>query len=144
MNNTSPQRYDNRDYDTSFGDGVLQSMKVSIVLSFLFSIFSLVSGNEMSVIEAVGKFIGLFLSLGFVSSIITLAVTFIFAYPVAIILRYFKLDSEINGGLVGGLLVFSSLMWMSMGSFISLYYVMVFWGMACGYAFMRGYNKGEK
>ena len=138
------QRYDERDYDSSFGDGVWQSVKTSMVLSFAFPVFSLLLQNNLSLVEFIGTAIASFFYMGLITGLITLAVTLVFAYPTIIILRYLNLASEINAGLAAGFITFVFLMWAFAGKFTSFYYVIVFWGMACGYAFMRGYKKGEK
>ena len=140
---SNQQQYDERDYDTSFGDGVWQSIKTSIVMSFAFPLFGLLLQNDLTLVELIARTIAAFFYMSLITGLITLAVTLVFAFPTVVILRYLNLASEINAGLVAGFITFVFLMWAFAGKFIPFYYVFVFWGMACGYAFMRGYNKGK-
>ncbi len=141
---SNQQQYDERDYDTSFGDGVWQSVKTSMVLSFAFPVFGLLLQNDLSLVELIGRTIISFFYMGFITGLITLIATLVFAYPTVIILRYLNLVTEINAGLAAGFITFVFLMWAFAGKFVSFHYVIVFWGMACGYSFMAGYNKVVK
>ncbi len=135
---------DERDYDTSFGEGVWQGIKTSFFLSFVLSLFGPLMQSNSSLAKLIETTFISFFSISLITSFITLIVILIVASPTVVILRYFDLNSDINGALVAGALVFAFLMWVSSGNFESSDYIIVFWGMACGYAFMRGYHKGEK
>ena len=137
--------YVNRqEHETSFSCGLWQSLKVSVALSFISSLFVFVSANSESLAGTIGTFVGIFLWMCIITGFITLISVMIIAYPTVFILSYFNLTDEINAALVGGFVTFVTLMWMSVGEFDSFYYVIVFWGLACGYAFMKGYKNGAK
>ena len=131
------------DYDTFFGDGVLNSVMTSIVLSFIFPVIFLLLQNSLSLVELIGMAIALFFYMSLITGLITLVVTLLFAYPTVLILRYLNSASELNAGLAAGFITFVFLMWAFAGKFTPFLYFIVFWGMACGYAFMRGYNNGR-
>ncbi len=131
------------DYDTFFGNGVLNSVMTSIVLSFVFPVVFLLLQNNSSLVELIGMAITLFFYMSLITGLITLVVTLLFAYPTVLILRYLNLASELNAGLVAGFITFVFLMWAFAGKFTPFLYFIVFWGMACGYAFMRGYSNGR-
>jgi VIT1/CCC1 family predicted Fe2+/Mn2+ transporter len=138
------QQYDDRDYDASFGDGVWQSIKVSTVLSFFYSVFIFILGSNKPLFEFFAITVAWFVFLSIITGFITLIATNIIAKPAVAILNYFNLADEISAAILSGLITFAVLMWFSSGKFIAFYYAIIFWGIACGYAFMNGYKKGAK
>jgi len=135
---------DERDYDTSFGEGVWQSIKMSSVISCLLCAFIAIVDGKTDSLNTVAHFIGISFSTILFSGIITLALSFVVIYPMIYTLRFFSLLNDINIALVSGIAMFAALMSIPRDGFISFYYVIVFWAMVCGYAFMQGYNKGGK
>jgi len=144
MNNTSPQRYDDRDYDSSFGDGVWNSIKVTTTLTFWLSAFIVLFADNTTFFNSVVYFVGVFFGITLIMNFFTLVYATILIYPMIYILCYFSLLSEISLSLTGGFILFVLLMLHPSGRFVSLFYIIIFWGMACAYAFLKGYSKGAR
>lgn len=96
--------------------------------------------NGQSLVNTIGVFAAMFFWMSIITGFITFISVLIIAYPTVIILRYFNLANEIFAALAAGFITFVALMWMSVGKFDPFYYIIVFWSLVCGYAFMKGYK----
>lgn len=140
---SNQHQYDERDYDTSFGDGVWHAIKTSTTFSLALAVFISLIDDKTYYLNTLAYYTGVFFGITVISGIITLMFTFLIAFPMIFLLRHFNLLNDINMAIVGGFITFSTVMFIPRGGFVSFHYVIVFWGMACGYAFMCGYKKGQ-
>jgi len=60
-----------------------------------------------------------------------------------LVLCCFGLLNDVNMALVGGFSTFLTVMFVPRGGFVPFHYVVVFWSLACGYAFIKGFKKGN-
>jgi len=132
---------DIRDYDSSFSDGVWQSLRASLTLSFCLSIFISIAYSYSSSLKFPLSLMVLIPYISLVMGFVTLIFSMIFVYSIVIILKFFHLDNELNSALVCGLSTFVFMMLRFSGDFKSIYYILIVYAMVCSYAFMHGYKR---
>jgi hypothetical protein len=131
---------DARDSNNSFADGAIKSIQVSMVLNFYLSIFVTITCKHNSILEIPLYLLGILVYMGIVLGFITLIYSIIIIFPIVSIFKFFKMDNELNIALASGTVIFLLLMIGLKGHITSVSYVVVMYGMICGYAFMHGFN----
>lgn len=133
--------YDIRDYNDSFANGLRESIGATMILNIGLSFFLAMLVFKTSLSDFFSTFIGLVFYTSLVVGLLTALYSTIIVYPIVVLLRLFKIDTDINIALFSGFGMFTFVMLAASGGFRSPLYVVILYAMVCGYAFMQGYKK---
>jgi len=125
---------------------LLTNLFLVVLVIFLFS-FTVLFDNQVlfyfNLLDFIAIFFGLILYVGLVSLVITLVSSCVIGVPTVYVLKLLGRDKPIYAALVGALSVYYVMLASyEQHEWYFLFYC--FFGFACGYAFMYGYNKEEK